>query len=169
MEKPPKKIKEKLVKKVKISEKSKPLKKRKKEEAEEETENLEDDEDTTGDEINNINQKIRDGPSLDSVLRDGPLHNKDENVKLEAITATASISPQLTEEDNSTCDSVFQTASASMPTLVPPTLVDMRNHYQQLYPGWNPMMTPEMYQQRTFRPFQSTDLGPAASGSQQNF
>ena len=68
-----------------------------------------------------------------------------------------------------TCDSVFQTASASMPTLVPPTLVDMRNHYQQLYPGWNPMMTPEMYQQRTFRPFQSTDLGPAASGSQQNF
>ena len=100
MEKPPKKIKEKLVKKVKISEKSKPLKKRKKEEAEEETENVEDDEDTTGDEINNINQKIRDGPSLDSVLRDGPLHNKDKNVKLEAITATASISPQLTEEDN---------------------------------------------------------------------
>ena len=96
MEKPPKKIKEKLVKKVKISEKSKPLKKRKKEE----TENVEDDEDTTGDEINNINQKIRDGPSLDSVLRDGPLHNKDENVKLEAIPATASISPQLTEEDN---------------------------------------------------------------------
>ena len=90
-------------------------------------------------------------------------------MKLEAIAATASISPQLTEEDNSTCDSVFQTASASMPTLVPPTLVDMRNHYQQLYPGWNPMMTPEMYQQRTFRPFQSTDLGPAASGSQQNF
>ena len=49
------------------------------------------------------------------------------------------------------------------------TLVDMGNHYQQLYPGWNPMKTPEMYQQRTFRPFQSTDLGPAASGSQQNF
>ena len=42
------------------------------------------------------------------------------------------------------------------------------NHYQQLYPGY-PMMNPEMYQQRTFRPFPSADLGPAASGSQQNY
>ena len=164
MEKPLKKLKEKPTKKVKISEKSKPLKKRRKEEEEEVDDDEDDDEaddDEVGDEINNADQKLRDGPLKDKEA---------ENVKVEAVVASGSISPaQITEEDNSTCDSLYQVPPAAPPVPpVPPSLVDMRNHYQQLYPGY-PMMNPEMYQQRTFRPFPSADLGPAASGSQQNY
>ena len=137
------------------------MKKRLKEEEEEVDEDDDEaDDDEVGDEINNAYQKLRDGPLKDKEA---------ENVKVEAA-ASGSISPaHVTEEDNSTCDSLYQVPPApAAPPLAPPTLVDMRNHYQQLYPGY-PMMNPEMYQQRTFRPFPSADLGPAASGSQQNY
>ena len=161
MDKPVKKLKKLVVKRVKMSEKNKPLKKRKKEGIEE-VENEEENEDT-GDEINDANDIVD-----DTEIRNHPFQDKEEKFKMKN-SGLNSKSPQLTmEEDNSTCDSIYQVQPTVPTTLAPRTLVDMRNHYQQLYPGY-PVMNPDMYQQRTFKTFQSTDLGSTASGSQQNY
>ena len=121
----------------------------------------EEENDDTGDEINDANVD-------ETEIRNHPFHDKEEDFKMKTSGSTSKSPPLTMEEDNSTCDSIYQVQPTVPTTLTPRTLVDMRNHYQQLYPGY-PVMNPDMYQQRTFKTFPSTDLGSTASGSQQNY
>ena len=79
---------------------------------------------------------------------------ENQNVKVEMVHSTASMSPQnYLEDNNSTASDVYQP---------PPTLMNHAHLYPHLYQGHpmiNPMINPEFYQQRTsFRPFPGSDL-----------
>ena len=82
-----------------------------------------------------------------------PLKKRKNEVEAVKVENLASLSPHLNEENSSTSDS-YQ----------PPTLLNN----QFLYPTM--MQNHEIYQQRTFRPFPSAELGPnSTSNPHQNF